>query len=64
VKRVTFLRQGGAVVEYQCISAIYGPDSRNVILRGAKRTDQMPTRAVQFVLIPLEGILSMTEEDW
>lgn len=64
MKRISLLMETGDVVEWQCVSASYGPESRNVLMRNAKRADQTQQRAKEFILIPLQHVVSMTEDEW
>ena len=64
MKRISLLLENGTEIKYQCLSASYGPESVNVLLRNAKRSDQMGERPKEFVLIPLRNVLSMTEDEW
>jgi len=56
--------ENGTLVEYQCTGATYGPESINVLMRNATRSDQMDKRAKEFILVPLRNAVSMTEDEW
>jgi phage protein U len=69
VKKITIEWRDPTQIQtvYKCNSASYGPDSRNVLLRGV----DFPTRrgdrgepVTEKMLIPLDNLRVLAEEDW
>ena len=64
MRRISILTENGTLVEWRCASASYGPESINVLMRKANRSDQLEERAKDFILVPLRNAVSMTEDEW
>lgn len=72
MRRVTFVYEDGTAAIYRAGSASWGDASRNVVLRevtlmeitGVERPAGTYPRQLDFALVPLAGVRSMTEEAW
>lgn len=70
MKRITIQWTEGSWEDgvFKCMSASYGPDSRNLLLRGiwkpAEKIGMADQRGPAAMLIPLDGVRAVTEEEW
>ena len=65
MRRVTVVYDNGNQSVFECVSASWGDQSRNLIMRNVVYnpvTGQKP--AVPFVILPLAGVHFFMEEEW
>ena len=65
MKHITVVYDNGNSSVFECVSASWGDQSRNLIMRNVTEnpvTGQKP--AVPFVVLPLAGVHFLMEEEW
>lgn len=64
MRRVTVVYRDGSKVQWKAESSSWGQESRNLVLRKALLVTGAYPLTIDYVVIPLDGVLYVMEDEW